>query len=86
MSLQTSSCITRSSNNIPGFHIIFSKKFFFPYLIIECNNLDISMRNSKSLSTFKKSILQFIRPSPSSTYNCFNNKGIKHLTRLHVLD
>ena len=25
---------------------------------------------SKSLSTFKKSILQIIRPSPSSTYNC----------------
>ena len=24
----------------------------------------------KSLSTFKKSILQIIRPSPSSTYNC----------------
>ena len=33
-------------------------------------------------STFKKSILQFIRPSPSRTYNCFSNKGIKHITRL----
>ena len=33
---------------------------------------------------FKKSILQFIRPSASSTYNCFNTKGIKHLTRLRL--
>ena len=42
------------------------------------------MRNSESLSTFKKSVLQFIRSSPSSTYNCFNNKGIKHITRLRL--
>ena len=29
-------------------------------------------------------MLQFISPSPSITYNCFNNKGIKHITRLHL--
>ena len=23
-----------------------------------------------------------MRPSPSRTYNCFNNKGIEHITRL----
>ena len=28
--------------------------------------------------------MQFIRPSHSSIYNCFNNKGIKHITRLRV--
>ena len=28
--------------------------------------------------------MQFIRPCPSSTYNCFNNKGIKHITRLRL--
>ena len=50
----------------------------------EWNNLDISIRNSKSLSTFEKGILKFIRPSSSSTYNCFNNKGIKHITRLRI--
>ena len=44
----------------------------------------ISICNSKSLSTFEKGILQFIRFSPSSTYNCFNNKGIKHITRLRL--
>ena len=35
----------------------------------------------KKSKPFKKSVLQFIRPSPSSTYDCFNNKGIKHITR-----
>ena len=28
--------------------------------------------------------MQFIRPSPSSTFNCFNNKGIKHIARLRL--
>ena len=65
-------------------NIIFSKIIFFPSVISEWNNLDISIRNSKSLSTFKTIILQFIRPSPSSTYNCLNNKGIKHITRLRL--
>ena len=62
----------------------FFKNSFFPAVIIEWNNLDISVRNSKSQSTFEKDILQFIRLSPSSTYNCFNNKGIKHITRLRL--
>ena len=62
----------------------FFKNSFFLSVIIEWNNLDISINNSKSLSTFKKSILQLIRPSLSSTYNCFNNKGIKHITRLRL--
>ena len=55
------------------FNINFSK--------ILCSLLDISMRNLKSLSNFLKSILQFIRPSPSSTYDCFNNTGTKYITR-----
>ena len=28
--------------------------------------------------------MQLIRPSPSSTYNCFNTKGIKDLARLRL--
>ena len=47
----------------------FFKTFFFP---------------SENLSVFKKSILKFIRPSPKSTFNCFNAKGIKYLTRLRL--
>ena len=46
--------------------------------------VDLSIQNSESLSIFKKSILQFIRPSPSNTYNCFNTKGIKYVTRLRL--
>ena len=58
-------------------HNFFKNPFF-------CNNLGISMRNSKSSSIFKRSILQFIRPFPSSTYNCFNNNGIKRIIRLRL--
>ena len=77
---------TRSSINLPLFHIRhnFFKKLFFPSAVIEWNNLDLSIRNSESLSIFKKCILKFIRPSPSSTHNCFNTKGIKYLTRLRL--
>ena len=60
---------------------IFSNSFF-PSAVIQWNNLDLSIRNSESLSIFKKCILKFIRPSPSRTHNCFNTKGIKYLTRL----
>ena len=28
--------------------------------------------------------MQFVRPSPSSTHNCFNTKWIKYLTRLRL--
>ena len=77
---------TRSSINLPLFHIRhnFFKNSFFPSAVIEWNNLDLSIRNSESLSIFKKCILKFIRPSPSSTHNCFNTKGIKYLTRLRL--
>ena len=77
--LKTSSRITRLSNNIPCFPFKhnFLKNSFFQSAIIERNNLDVSICNSKSLSTYIKRILKFIIPSPSNTYNCFNNKGIK---------
>ena len=59
----------------------FYKNSFFPSTIIEWNNLDPTLRNSKSFVDFKKSILKFIRPSPSNVFNCNNHKGI---TRLRV--
>ena len=62
--------------------MISSKTLVFLSVIIEQNNPGKSIRNSESLSIFKKRI-QNIRPTPSSTYNCFNIKtGIKHPTRL----
>lgn len=38
----------------------------------------------KSLSNFKRGILQFVRPSLNNTNNSFSNKKIKHITRLHL--
>ena len=65
---------TRSSINLPLFHIRHNsfKNSFFPSAVVEWNNLDLSILNSEILSIFRKCILKFIRPSPSSTYNCFN--------------
>ena len=42
------------------------------------------MRNSESFSIFKKNMLQFMRPSPNSIFNCHNPKGVKLLTRLSL--
>ena len=46
--------------------------------------LDNNIRNSESVSAFKKQILKLIRPSPNSTFNVHNPHGIKLLTRLGV--
>ena len=47
-------------------------------VILEWNKLDIDMRNSTSKNLFKKSLLQFFRPSPKSLFNCHSPEGIKH--------
>ena len=47
-------------------------------VILECNKLDIDMRSSTSINIFKKPLLQFVRPSPSSLFNCHSSKGIKY--------
>ena len=50
----------------------------FPSTIIEWNKLDWKIKNSESIETLKKE-LPFIRPSPYTTFNCHNPKGIKIL-------
>ena len=57
---------------------------FFPSTLIEWNNLDINIRNSESYTTFKKSILRFIRPSENPIFNCHNPSGIKLITSLRL--
>ena len=69
----------KNVDNIPFFNIP-----FFPSTIIECNNLDLTLPNSKSFVVFKNSILKFIRPFPSNVFNCDNHKGITLTTRLRV--
>ena len=57
---------------------------FFPSTVIEQNNLDSKIRNSKTFSAFKKSILKFIKPSSNSIFNCHSSKGIRLITRLRL--
>ena len=77
---------TRNIDNIPQFNVrhTFFRNSYFPSIVTEWNNLDKSIRNSESFSIFKKNILQFIRPSPNSIFNCHNPKGLKLLTRLRL--
>ena len=53
---------------------------FFPYCISEWNKLGPNLRNSTSISIFKKNLLAFI----CSIYNINNPPGLKLLTRLRV--
>ena len=77
---------TRNSDNIRQFREkrIFFRNSFFPSTIIEWNNLDLSIRTSKSLHVLKKNILKFIRPTTNNIYNIHNPKGLKYLTRLRL--
>ena len=57
-------------DNIPRFNVkhTFFKNSLFPSTVIEWNNRDKSIRNSESFALFKKSILQFIRPTPQQGF------------------
>ena len=66
--------ITRNNDKLPHF-----KNVFFPSTVINLN-----IRNSKSLTSFKRKVLKFIRPSESSIFLCNNPKGIQLLTRLRL--
>ena len=57
---------------------------FFPYCIKEWNNLDSSIRNSKSVDIFRNSLLKFLRPKGFSVYGIHNPLGLKLLVRLRV--
>ena len=77
---------TRNTNNILQFKVKhnFFRNSFSPSAVIEWNKLDLNIRNSESLNTFRKSLLKFIRPSGSSAFNCHNPRGVKLLTRLRL--
>ena len=50
--------------------------------MIKWNKLDLNIRNSESLTSFKSKVLKFIRPSENSIFLCNNPKRIKLLTSL----
>ena len=60
----------------------FFKNSFLLSTIIEWNNLDPTLRNSKSFVVFKNSVL--FRPCPSNVFNYDNHKGIRLITRMRV--
>ena len=62
----------------------FFKNTFFPSAIIEWNKLDPSIQNAEGVGIFKSNILKFIRPTPRGFFNCYNHKGIRLTTRLHL--
>ena len=53
--------------------------------MIEWNKLDLNIRNSESLTSFKSKVLKFIRPSENSIFLCNNPRGIQLLTILTSL-
>ena len=77
---------TRLSYNIPPIKVRhdYFKNSFFPSVITEWNKLDLNIRNSASLNTFKKQLLNFIRPCANSIFDIHNPLGIKLLTRLRL--
>ena len=76
---------TRLSHNISPIKVRhdYFKNSFFPSAITEWNKLDLNIRNSASLNTFKKKLLNFIQPCANSIFDIHNPPGIKLVTRLH---
>ena len=74
------------NNQIPFFNakINFLKNSFFPAVITEWNNLDISIRNSSLCHIFKNLILKFIRPDSNRISSTQNFEGLKLLTRMRL--
>ena len=77
---------TRLSYNISPMKIRhdYFKNSFFSSAMSEWNKLDFNTRNSASLSTFEKKLLNFIRPCENSIFHIHNPLGIKFLKRLHL--
>ena len=77
---------TRNTNNIPLFKVKhnFIRNSFFPSAVIKWNKLDLNIRNTESLNIFKKTLLNFIRPSGNTVFNCHNPKGVRLLTSLRL--
>ena len=60
------------------------KNSFLPYAIKEWNKLYFEIRNAKTYASFRKMLLNFIRPIGNSTHKIYDLLGIKLLTRLRL--
>ena len=68
-----------TSRNIHNICIFNLTQFFFPSTMPEWSKLDPGIRNSKSLSIFRKNISHFIWPASNSVYNCRHPNGVKFI-------
>ena len=78
--------MTRNQSTVRNFSPrtdLFSSSFF-PYSIRIWNSLDPAIREHKSVSLFKNSLLKFIRPSPSPIYGIHHPLGLKLVSRLRI--
>ena len=57
---------------------------FFPYCISQWNKLDSRIRNLTSIATFKRAILGFIRPNPTTYFKTNKLSDFVFLTRIRV--
>ena len=60
------------------------KNSCFPSTEINWKNPGKRIRNSESFHIFQKSILKFIKPSPSNIFNCRKSKGTELLASLRL--
>ena len=76
----------KSMQNAPFYKIRhkFLKRFFVLSGIMQWNNIDLNLRNSKCLNIFRNSVLKFIIPSANSVFNSHNSKEIEFITRLET--
>ena len=74
---------TRNSQNlvIPHFKVknSFFPYSFFPLALVEWNKLGSNICNSPLYSTFKKKILNFVRPRSNNFFNVSHPKGLIYL-------
>ena len=61
------------------------KYSFFPSTISEWNKLDLKIRQSKTLLTFRNALIKIGRHISKQIYNVHNPVGLKLLTRLRLV-
>ena len=57
---------------------------FLPYVVKEWNKLDPKKRSCQFQESFRKALLNVIRPSENKIFNIYGQVGIKLLTRLRL--
>ena len=79
-------CNTRSSENVTTLYSRTDvyKYSFFPYTTFEWNKQDKNIQQSKTIMSFRNSLLKTGQPTPKPVYIIHNPTGLKLLTRLRL--